>query len=60
MNKKSPMGGANIWVVPQEQYGSMRSLRREIVMIIAQEGDTRAADLSQFGTEGEEVFRKLL
>ncbi|CAN0185992.1 unnamed protein product [Rangifer tarandus platyrhynchus] len=30
----------------------MRSLRREIVMIIAQEGDTRAADLSQLGTEG--------
>ena len=54
------MGGANIWVVPQEQYGSMRSLRREIVMIIAQEGDTRAADLSQFGTEGVELFWKLL
>ena len=54
------MGGANIWVVPREQYGSMRSLRREIVMIIAQEGDTRAADLSQLGTEGEELFRKLL
>lgn len=29
-------------------------------MIIAQEGDTRAVDLSQLGTEGEEVFRKLL
>lgn len=29
-------------------------------MTIAQEGDTLAADLGQLGTEGEEVFRKLL